>query len=131
MMFISLSGQVITGICVIIPEETYFWKRSSAGKVYVCQKQASEAHVPLFLPPPAATILGATLSLTLEVSGAFDDSLSPSVATDIFSFLVASVAARWFRITWPGRSGEYLTESENILSEIIRKLYHRRRPVRR
>lgn len=72
-----------------------------------------------------------SLSLTLETSGAYDDSLTPSLKTDIFSFLVASIAARWFRMVWKERAEEYCLEATAKLTEAERKLYHRKRPERK
>ena len=72
-----------------------------------------------------------SLLLQLETSGAYDDSLTPSLRTDIFSYLVADIAARWFRITWQEKAESYAGEASRLLTEAERKLYHRRRPVRR
>lgn len=77
-----------------------------------------------------ADFSGPTLSLTLEVSGSYDDSLTRSVETDIFSFIVAAISARWFRVTWPAKAGEYGEEARGFITEATRKLYHRRRPMR-
>lgn len=77
-----------------------------------------------------ADFSGETLEMTLEVSGSYDDSFTSSLLTDIFSFIVASIAGRWFRITWKERAGEYEQEAERLVSEAIRKLYHRKRPRR-
>ena len=74
---------------------------------------------------------GDSLSLQLEVSGSYDDSLTPSLRTDIFSYLVADIAARWFGITLPEKAESYGSEASRLLTEAERKLFHRKRPVRR
>lgn len=78
-----------------------------------------------------ADFAGDTLTLQLEVSGSYDDSMTPSLRTDIFSYLVADIAARWFRIAWQEKAEAYIVEADRLLTEAERKLYHRRRPVRK
>lgn len=78
-----------------------------------------------------ADFAGDTLTLQLEVSGSYDDSMTPSLRTDIFSYLVADIAARWFRIAWQEKAESYVSEAARLLTEAERKLYHRRRPVRK
>lgn len=78
-----------------------------------------------------ADFAGDSINLKLEVSGAYDDTLTASVATDAFNYLVSDISARWFRITMPGKSSEYEADARASLSELTRKLYHRKRPQRR
>lgn len=70
------------------------------------------------------------LSISLEVSGSFDDSLSPSVIEDIREALVAGVTSRWFRYTLPNRAPEWEEQAETLLSSAYSKLCQRRRPLR-
>lgn len=69
--------------------------------------------------------------LTLEVSGAYDDSVTPVMTTGFRSFLVASVMARWLRLSYPEKAEEWEKEAERHLSTMERNLYHRRRPSRK
>ena len=41
------------------------------------------------------------LMLNLELSNAYDDAMTPSVKSDLFSAMAAIVTERWFRITCP------------------------------
>ena len=66
------------------------------------------------------------LSLNLEVSGAFDDSLSPSVETAVFSVIAAPLSARWFRLSMKEKAEEWEEEASRLLAEIERMLFHRR-----
>ena len=68
---------------------------------------------------------GESINLTLETSGFYDDSLTPSLQTDLFAYLVASISMRWFRITLPER------EAARMLEKALSKLYHRRKPERK
>lgn len=74
---------------------------------------------------------GENIDLTLETSGFYDDSLTPSLQTDLFAYLVASISMRWFRITLPGRAAEQQTEAARMMEKALSKLYHRRKPTRR
>lgn len=68
--------------------------------------------------------------LVLEVSGAYDDAVTPTVATGFCSFLVAYVMSRWLRLSFPGKETEWDQEAEHRLTAMERNLYHRRRPKR-
>lgn len=71
-----------------------------------------------------------TIALTLEVSGAYDESLTPSAEGDLRSFVAAAMARAWFALTLPDRAAEWETECSRLLRDASRKLYHRRRPRR-
>lgn len=69
--------------------------------------------------------------LMLEVSGAYDDSVTPTLATGFRSFLVATVMAGWLRLSFPDKAEEWEKEAQRLLFTMERNLYHRRRPCRR
>ncbi len=71
-----------------------------------------------------------SMALTLEVSGSFDDSLTPSVEGDLKAFVAAAMTRAWFAITLPDRAAEWDTEASRLLRDASRLLYHRRRPRR-
>lgn len=71
-----------------------------------------------------------SIKLTLELSGAYDDSMSPSVEKDVFSAMTAGVTAQWFAITFPERTKEWDEKSAALLNRAFAKLCHRRRPKR-
>lgn len=71
-----------------------------------------------------------SLNFTLELSGSYDDSLTPSVKEDIFSGIVAGVMARWFRFTFPDGSEEREKQADNLLKRAYAKLCQRRKPKR-
>ena len=79
----------------------------------------------------SSEITSGSFLLTLEVSGAYDDSLTSSVKSDINGGVAAGVVAGWFRISFPEKSSEWEKQSEMLLSRAFSKLYHRRRPSRR
>ena len=69
-------------------------------------------------------------SLTLELSNAYDESLTPSVREDIFGGMVKGMMAYWFRYTCPDKSPEWQKESSSLLSRAFAKLCFRKRPRR-
>lgn len=78
----------------------------------------------------AASTAEGNISFTLEVSGAYDDSLTPSLIEGATAFVAASMVRSWFAITFPGKTTEWEAECMRLLREISRKLYHRRKPER-
>ena len=72
----------------------------------------------------------AAFSITLELSGAYDDSLTPSVKNDLYAAIVAGITSRWFAFVCPAKAVEWKTESERLFDSVVSKLCHRRRPVR-
>ena len=77
-----------------------------------------------------ALFSGESLKLELELSGAYDEALTPSVEADIFSALSAGVTARWFRFTLPEKAPEWETRSRDLLERAHRKLCYRRKPLK-
>ena len=70
------------------------------------------------------------LDVTLELSNAFDESLSSSIIKDLSAAVSIGVTAHWFRYTLPARAGEWEKLADDCLSRAISKLCQRRRPTR-
>lgn len=69
-------------------------------------------------------------NLVLQISGAYDDALTPSVKKDICNSLEAGITARWFQFTYPSRASEWREKSISLLNRSVSKLCQRRRPQR-
>lgn len=69
-------------------------------------------------------------SVTMELSGAYDEALTPSVKEDLFAAMSKGVCARWFRFTYPAKSSEWLNQSDALLSRAYAKLCYRKKPQR-
>lgn len=67
---------------------------------------------------------------TLEMSGAFDTALVPSIETSLFSFFVASVVSKWMALSDKGDAESYAAAAVAMLTDVMRKLYHKKKPVR-
>ena len=68
--------------------------------------------------------------MTLEVSGAFEESLEPTVKDDIHAAVTAGVMTRWLRYTYPDKATEWESHTTYLLGSVLSKLCHRRRPLR-
>ena len=68
--------------------------------------------------------------LNLQLSNAYDDALTPSVTEDLCALFVTGICGRWFRFTFPGKSSEWLSQSEELMKRVVSKLCFRRKPKR-
>lgn len=78
----------------------------------------------------ASSLISGNFTMELEVSGAYDHSLTPSVIDDVTTAIVAGITARWFKYTYPERAGEWDIQASTLLSSAYAKLCHRRKPSR-
>lgn len=67
---------------------------------------------------------------TLRVSRSYDRALDESVRVALQGYFVSAITARWFKLANKGEADAYLAESAGMMEEALRKLYHRKRPVR-
>lgn len=70
------------------------------------------------------------INVVLEVSNAYDDALTSSVETDLYSAIVAGITAKWFSFTLRDLHQEWEEQMEKLFNRIISKLCYRKRPVR-
>lgn len=66
----------------------------------------------------------------IEVSKAFDKTLSGSVQKMLRSYFIASIIGQWFVFANKEESKEYVLQSASMLEGAERLLYSRRRPTR-
>lgn len=71
-----------------------------------------------------------SLQLSLEVSGSYDEVLTPSVENGMFAYICAYIMTRWFAITFPERSKEWKAEAASQFDCLLANLYHRKKPIR-
>ena len=74
--------------------------------------------------------IGSSLSFTLEVSGSYDESMTPSLKSDIFEAMVSGVTAGWLRYSFPEKQNEWEDKFIQLMQRALTKLCHRKRPVR-
>ncbi len=68
-------------------------------------------------------------SVTLQVSVAFDKELTPSVEASLRSFFIVSITGKWYVFANKGEAKEYFAEAGELIEDVRRKLYSRKRPV--
>jgi hypothetical protein len=67
---------------------------------------------------------------SIKPSSSYDTSLTPSVQTALRSYFIASIVARWCKLTNKAETEAYTLESTNHLTDAMRKLYYKRKPTR-
>lgn len=68
--------------------------------------------------------------MRLEVSGAFDRALLPSMMLSLRSFFVHSIVAKWYVYTNKAEAVEYADKAVTLLDDIHRKALYKKRPTR-
>ena len=66
----------------------------------------------------------------LELSSSYDETLSDSISSSLFSVFVSTIVSKWFKFTNKEESGNYALEAASMLDSIMRKLYFRKKPQR-
>lgn len=79
---------------------------------------------------PDAVDISANYSLTLKVSNNFDNAIEDSINASLFSCFVASIVSKWFKFTNRDEVEAYVTEGASLLDDVMRKVCHRKRPLR-
>ena len=68
-------------------------------------------------------------SVTLQVSMAYDQGLTPSVEASLRSFFIANITGKWYVFTNKTEVKDYFSEAAELMEDVRRKLYSRKRPV--
>ena len=69
-------------------------------------------------------------NVTLDLSSAFDESLTESISTSLHSLFVSSIVGKWFAIASPADAERYVSEVGGTMESIIKMIYFRKRPSR-
>lgn len=64
--------------------------------------------------------------VTLQVSVAYDDVLTPSVESTLRTFFITFITGKWYVFANKGDSGAYLGEAGALMEDVRRKLYSRK-----
>ena len=71
------------------------------------------------------------LKIDMELSNAYDDSLSESVKNDIFSAITAGITAKWMGFSSSQKASEWEISASQSIASAFAKLCHRRKPERK
>lgn len=69
-------------------------------------------------------------NIVMNMPSSFDQNLSPSIESSLFSYFVNTIACKWFAISDKAQTEYYKTEALNNGNEVKRKIYYRKKPVR-
>lgn len=68
--------------------------------------------------------------VTLGVSSRYDDTLTQGIEAGLANFFVAALVSKWCTLTDKGEAASYGTDAQALLSDVVGKIYHKRRPER-
>lgn len=75
--------------------------------------------------------LGENYEVTLMLSNLFDEAVKQSIEGSLFSFFVDNIVAKWYMVTNREDAEAYAVEANNALEDAVRKVFHKKRPMRR
>lgn len=68
--------------------------------------------------------------VNLMVSSSYDTVLNESVKKSLFSYFVAMIVAKWYRIANKQDSEAYGNDAMGAMDDVMKKIYHKKKPVR-
>lgn len=66
----------------------------------------------------------------LELSASYDEHLTESINASLYSFFVAAIVSKWFRLANKGEAEAYATDALRMMNDVMRKIYFRKKPTR-
>lgn len=68
--------------------------------------------------------------LQLDLSSSFDENLTTSMQSSLFSFFVMNITAKWYTLANKAEAAGYATEASTYVDDIMRKAFFKKRPIR-
>lgn len=68
--------------------------------------------------------------LQLDLSSSFDENLTTTMQSSLFSFFVMNITAKWYTLANKEEATGYATEAVTYVDDIKRKAFFKKRPVR-
>lgn len=68
--------------------------------------------------------------LTLDLSSAFDTTLTQSINTSLFRFFVAYIVSKWFRLSNKPEAESYGADATAMMEDVSKKVWYRKKPTR-
>lgn len=81
-------------------------------------------------PVSLGTNLSNHYEVTLQLSSAYDASLSDSINSSLFSFFVSYITGKWYKFANKAEANDYIAEADSALENIKKKIYYRKKPTR-
>ena len=70
-------------------------------------------------------------SVTLNAPDNFDDNVTESMKTSLFSYFAAYIKSKWFAVVKEDKEKEYAATANLMLEDVKQKMYNRKKPKRR
>lgn len=77
-----------------------------------------------------ASPMNSDYNVTLNVSRSYDTVLNASVQAALTSYFISAIVGRWYKFSNKSEADSYLLEAANMMDDVLRKLYSRKRPRR-
>lgn len=77
-----------------------------------------------------ASSMNSDYCVTLHVSRSYDQVLNASVQAALTSYFISAIVGRWYKFSNKTEAESYLSEAANMMNDVLRKLYSRKRPRR-
>lgn len=77
-----------------------------------------------------ASPMNSDYNVTLNVSRSYDTVLNASVQAALTSYFISAIVGRWYKFSNKSEADSYLSEAANMMDDVLRKLYSRKRPRR-
>lgn len=77
-----------------------------------------------------ASPMNSDYNVTLNVSHSYDTVLNASVQAALTSYFISAIVGRWYKFSNKSEADSYLSEAANMMDDVLRKLYSRKRPRR-
>lgn len=77
-----------------------------------------------------ASAMNSDYRVTLNVSRSYDTVLNASVQAALTSYFISAIVGRWYKFSNKAEAESYLSEAANMMDDVLRKLYSRKRPRR-
>lgn len=74
--------------------------------------------------------LARNYTVSMSLPSTFDANLVDSIESSLFSFFVSLIVSKWFKFTNREESESYALESAGLMEDVLRKVYHRKSPIR-
>lgn len=96
-----------------------FWEEAAA----VANDQLKEMLI-------SASAMNVDYNVVLNVSRNYDTVLNPSVQAALTSYFISAIVGRWYKFSNKTEAESYLSEAADMMDDVLRKLYSRKRPRR-
>lgn len=81
-------------------------------------------------PYMVSCVNGDSFDVKLRMSEGFDINLSDSIQTSLFSYFVAMIVSKWFKMANKPEAEGYGVEAAGAMDDAMNKICHRKKPVR-